>query len=67
MPFAVRAQQVHLVHAARVTDAVEEFQDLDGALAAEADRIAIAGRADGAVLPRKDGDGFGQLADALLS
>ena len=56
---------MYVMHATRVADAIEELEDLDRALAAEPDRVAIAGRTDGAMLAREGGDDVRQLADAL--
>ncbi|HEY0686635.1 MAG TPA: hypothetical protein VGD45_30120 [Steroidobacter sp.] len=53
------------MNAPRVTDAIEEFQDLDRALAAEPDGIAIARSVDAAVFLREHGDNAGQRVDAI--
>ena len=63
IPAAVCAQHVRIVHAARVTDAIEELQDLDRTLAAEPDGVAIARGIDGAVFARQRGYDIGQLVD----
>jgi len=47
-PSRVRPQQVRVARAAGIADAVEELEDLDGALAAEVDGVAEGAGFDGA-------------------
>ncbi|HXY97522.1 MAG TPA: hypothetical protein VEH00_11160 [Steroidobacteraceae bacterium] len=53
-----------LAHTARVTDTVEELEDLHGALAPEADAVTEAGGADAAMLAGVSPDDCGELGDA---
>ncbi|HXZ59571.1 MAG TPA: hypothetical protein VEG26_05270 [Steroidobacteraceae bacterium] len=56
---------MRIAHAARVTHAVKELEDLYGALAAETDAVAEAGRSHGSLLTGADLDDARQLRDAL--
>ncbi|HYB65346.1 MAG TPA: hypothetical protein VEC59_08825 [Steroidobacteraceae bacterium] len=54
-----------VVHAARVADTVEELEDLNGALAPEADAVPEAGGAHAALLACAGADDSRELRDAL--
>src|SRR4029077_6456922 len=60
---AIATQEVRIAHAARVADAIEKLQDLDGALAPSTERIAVMRGADRAVLLRQGADNGRKLRD----
>src|SRR5690554_3430440 len=64
-PGAVLAQDVGVAHPAGQPGAVEEFEDLDRALAAQPGGVAECGCGDGAFARGKRGDQLGQLAHAV--
>ena len=64
-PAAVRAHHVRIAHAASVANAIEVLQDLDRALAAQPDRIAIASSIYGTALLRERAHDIGELTNAF--
>ncbi|HVP32323.1 MAG TPA: hypothetical protein VMT09_01625 [Steroidobacteraceae bacterium] len=58
---------MRIPHAARVTNTVEELEDLYGALASESGRIAETGGAHRSLLARAGLDDAGELGDPLAS
>ena len=60
---AVAAHDVRIADAASVANAIEELQDLDGALAAEADGVAVLPRLD-VPCSRASAAEVGELVDA---
>ncbi len=54
---------MRIAHAARVADAIEKLQDLDGALAPRTERIAVMRGTDRAVLLRQGADNGRKLRD----
>ena len=64
-PAAVRTQNARVAHAARVPDAVEKLEDLDGSLTAQANSIAVLSGFDGAVVLGERGHHSCKLVYAL--
>lgn len=65
VPAAVLAQNMGIMNPARVADAVEELQDLDGSFAAQPDRISIIRGIDTASFPSQRSDDASQCVDAF--
>src|SRR5690349_20718683 len=64
-PAAVLAQNVLVLNASCVADAIEEFQNLNGPFTAEPDRVSVARGIHAASFVSQRGDHAGERVDAI--